>query len=213
MKRTLFAILTFAIYSQASLSAHCQMPCGIYHDDMVYDQIDQYVETMFKGTSMLVKNKFDTPWDRNEFTRWVYNKEKMSDALADLLTSYFLQQKIKPGEDDTPERLESAHKLLFLLVQIKQNTDRKFVEDFADEWDKFKLMFHVEGYACQIETLRLRKLELERKKLQESKNQKDGVKPEVKKEEIKKDVVKNSAAANHSHDHDHDHDHDHPHTH
>src|SRR5205085_11755115 len=106
MKKSLFFVFLSVIYCQISLNAHCQMPCGIYHDDMVYDQIDQYVETMFKGTSVLAKNKFSTNAERNEFVRCVCNKERMSDELANLLTTYFLQQKIKPNEDDTPARLE-----------------------------------------------------------------------------------------------------------
>lgn len=167
------------------LSSHCQMPCGIYHDDMVYDQIDQYVETMFKGITMLTDTKFSTTREKNEFVRWVINKETGSDDVAHIITQYFLQQKIKPGEDDTVKRLTSAHRLLFLLVQIKQNTDRKIVEDFADEWEKFKLMFHVEGYECQIESIKMRKRqELESKQKKETPD---------------------------DHDHDHDGDHEHPH--
>src|ERR1700733_7367459 len=101
---------------------------------------------MFKGITMLNTNKFDSAWDRNEFVRWVIQKEKASDEIAELFTKYFLQQKIKPGEEDTAKRLASVHQMLFLLVQIKQNVDRKLIDNFFDEWEKFKLMFHVENY-------------------------------------------------------------------
>lgn len=163
------------------LNAHCQMPCGIYHDALVYDKIDQYVETMYKGMTMLNDSKFDTVHSKNEFIRWVMTKDESSDEVAKIITSYFLQQKIKPGEADTDKRLRTAHNLLFMLVQIKQNTDRKFVEDFAREWDKFKLMFHIEGYECQIEKLRIKRREDIQKELEEK------------------------------HDHPHDGEHDHPH--
>lgn len=168
-----------------SIGAHCQMPCGIYHDDMVYDQIDQYVETMYKAISILKEDRNATPHDKNEFVRWVMQKEKASDEMAQLFTVYFLQQKIKPGESDTEKRLTSAHKLLFFLVAIKQNTDLKFVEDFGDEWEKFKLMFHVEGYACKVEQIKLKKRQ----------------------ELLKNGAVDGSHASDHDHDHDHDHEH------
>jgi len=180
------AAAVLAAYA-GSLDAHCQMPCGIYHDDMVYDQVDQYVETMYKGISILKENKRDTDKDRNEFIRWVILKEKASDDAALLLTTYFLQQKIKPGESDTAKRLATAHKLLFDLVQIKQNADLKFVETFANDWNEFKLMFHVEGYECKVEQLKMKK----REELEKAQSQKNG----------------------HFHDHDHDHDHDHNHDH
>lgn len=168
MKKIKFAVALLALaFCRADLNAHCQMPCGIYHDDMVYDQIDQYVETMYKGVSVLKNSKFSDVRERNEFVRWVLQKEKASDDVAMLLTQYFLQQKIKAGEPDTAKRLVAVHNLLFDLVCIKQNADLKFVEDFSTEWEKFKLMFHREGYECDMEKIRLKQDEMKRKALEE----------------------------------------------
>lgn len=150
------------------------MPCGIYHDDMVFDQIDQYVETMYKGITVISDNKFTTVADRNELVRWVGLKEHESDDAAHLITTYFLQQKIKPGESDTPKRLESAHRLLFLLVAIKQNVDLDMLQDFSDEWDKFKTMFHVEGYECKMENIKLKKRAELEKQVKLKEQQKNG---------------------------------------
>ena len=133
------------------LSAHCQMPCGIYHDNMVYDQIDQFVETVYKGITVLNDSKFSTPKERNEYIRWVGEKESSCNNVAELILTYFLQQKIKPGEAATVKRLTCAHNLLFLLVAIKQNTDIDTVKQFNGEWERFKLMFHREGYECEME--------------------------------------------------------------
>jgi nickel superoxide dismutase len=173
------------LFGHGEIHAHCQMPCGIYHDDMVFDQIDQYVETMYKGISVLNNNKFSNPRERNEFVRWVLEKDQASDESASLLTKYFLQQKIKSGEPDTVKRLVSLHKLLCNLVIIKQNVDLKFVETFSDEWEQFKLMFHREGYECDMEKIRM------------------------KKEALKKAA----AAAVHDHDHEHGNEHEHSHEH
>jgi nickel superoxide dismutase len=158
------SVLTFALFSQTHLSGHCQMPCGIYHDDMVYDQIDQFVETVFKGISVLNESKFSSVKDKNEFVRWVVQKEKCCDETANIITVYFLQQKIKPNEPDTVKKLVSAHKLLFLLVSIKQNSDLEFVKQFNAEWEKFKLMFHIEGYECEMEKLDFKRLDELQKK-------------------------------------------------
>jgi nickel superoxide dismutase len=163
------------------------MPCGIYHDDMVFDLIDQFVETSVKAISVLQDNKFATVQDRNTFVRWVIQKEKGADEVANLITTYFLQQKIKPGEEDTTKRVVSAHQMLFYLVQIKQTVDLKVVNDFYEEWERFKLMFHIEGYKCKVSQDRLKKWA---EKRQEPKSREEG----------------------HSHgDHDHGHDHEHSH--
>ena len=141
-----------------ALNAHCQMPCGIYHDNMVYDQIDQFVETVYKGISVLNDSKFSTSKERNEYIRWVGEKERACNDAAELILTYFLQQKIKPAEADTVKRLTSAHNLLFLLVAIKQNTDLEIVKQFNAEWEKFKLMFHRVGYECEMEKKQFQQL-------------------------------------------------------
>ncbi len=168
MRRFIFTATACFLLSGASLFAHCQMPCGIYHDDMVYDQIDQYVETMVKGVAKIKDNKFSTPAERNEGVRWIMTKDRISDDTAQLITGYFLQQKIKPGEPDSIKRIESAHKMLFLIVGIKQSVDFKSVSDFAEEWEKFKLMFHFEGYECAMEQKEAKAL-LEKQKAAEEK--------------------------------------------
>jgi len=142
MKKKLLTLISASLLYSQSVEAHCQMPCGIYNDAMIFDKGDEYFLTMYKGISVLNNSPFSTVKEKNDFVRWVVTKEKMSDAFAEILTSYFLQQKIKPGDLDTPKRLESVHKLLFGLVAIKQNTSLEYVEEFSKEWEKFKLMFH-----------------------------------------------------------------------
>ncbi|CRX38152.1 superoxide dismutase [Ni] [Estrella lausannensis] len=161
MKKLIIATAAFLIATAGGLHGHCQMPCGIYHDDMVYDLIDQYVETMHKAISELKMIKFDTVQDKNQFIRWIMQKEKMSDDVSDLIMKYFLQQKIKPDEQDTAEKVVSAHKLLFLAVCMKQVPELKTLYEFMEEWKKFKHMFHREGYSCKIEEIKLKKWEQE----------------------------------------------------
>lgn len=146
------------IFSPLVLSAHCQMPCGIYHDNMVYDQIDQFVETVYKGITVLNDSKFSTVRERNEFVRWVGEKERACTDVSHLILTFFLQQKIKPDESDTVKRVVSAQKLLFILVNIKQNVDLENVKEFNAEWEKFKLMFHREGYECEMEKKEFKQL-------------------------------------------------------
>ena len=190
-KNTLLAGIALFICHTGSLTAHCQMPCGIYHDEMVFNQVDQYIETMYKGITELKNSKFSNSVERNNFIRWVTLKESASDEMANLITQYFLQQKIKPGEPDTAKRLVSAHKMLFELTAIKQNVDLKMIEDFADEWENFKQMFHVLNYECQIDIINRRKRERDF----ELKKQ-----PNVQQDHSHDD-------ADHSHDGDHDHSH------
>jgi nickel superoxide dismutase len=170
MNRIFIGTLLFTLTASLDIEAHCQMPCGIYHDDLVFDQIDQYVETIYKGISVLTQLKSDTIAEQNELVRWVMTKDRMSDETANILTEYFLQQKIKPDETDTVKRLVSAHRLLFLLVRIKQTVDIKMIQQFEKEWESFKLLFHIEGYEYQLEEIKERKRANLEKKQEEEKS-------------------------------------------
>jgi nickel superoxide dismutase len=190
MKRILFRHIVFAftaIISSERLSAHCQMPCGIYHDELVFEDGDQYVETMYKGITVMNESKFATPKDRCDFIRWVNTKENMSNELAEKILTYFLQQKIKPGESDTEKKLEAAHKMLFLLVQIKQTCDLAVLKQFAEAWAGFKLLFHREGYQCEMEKMKLKKWNELVERMQHEHDHEHGIE--------------------HTHNHDSDHDH------
>lgn len=203
MFKKLFVGTILGLCCHSQLIAHCQMPCGIYHDEMVFDQIDQFIETIVKGISVLEDNKFSTVQERNAFTRWIVQKEKSADDTAHLILTYFLQQKIKPGEDDTAKRVLSAHQLLFYLVQIKQTVDYKVLNDFYEEWERFKLMFHIEGYKCKVSHAKLMK---------ENEKRDQALKQQV--EGKAEDKDKGEALDDHSHEHDdHSHDHEHPHDH
>lgn len=169
--------LTFFTFVAGLLQAHCQMPCGIYHDDMVFDQVDQYIETMVKSIAKLKDNKASNPQEKNEFVRWVVTKDHQSDDVSQLILTYFLQQKIKPGEPDTAKKIESAHKLLFYAVAIKQTVDFKAVSDFAEEWETFKLMFHIKGYECEMEKKNLKIWEEKRKEYEEKSKEEETKKP------------------------------------
>lgn len=173
MKKWIASFYLLGAFSLSSLAAHCQMPCGIYHDAMVYDQIDQFVETMVKGMTVIKDNKFSTPQERNELVRWVNSKEEACDEVAHILTFYFLQQKIKPGEETSTEQLESVHRLLFYLVTIKQTADLKAVSNFDSEWEKFKLFFHVQGYQCAVEKKSLKEWEDKRTAAEKAQQQKE----------------------------------------
>lgn len=144
MIRTIFLVFSFLITNKIHLHAHCQMPCGIYHDQMIYDKIDEYYETMYKAVSVLSENKMGTVQEKNQYIRWVLLKEKLSDETAGIITEYFLQQKLKPDDPDTFDLVKSAHKLLFLLVSIKQTVDLNIVKQFGREWEHFKSLFHPE---------------------------------------------------------------------
>ena len=78
--------------------------------------------------------------DYNQLVRWVDNKEAHAQEIQDIVTAYFMAQRIKPAVDHGDEKAmnEYIHKLALLhAIQIhamkaKQGTDLGEIETLRD---------------------------------------------------------------------------------
>ena len=75
----------------------------------------------------------DAQNNTNQIVRWVTNKDAHADDMADIVTQYFLQQRIKPAEaESAPEsyatKLAACHNILVSAMKCKQTTDLENVE-------------------------------------------------------------------------------------
>jgi len=114
-------------------SGHCQIPCGIYNDAMRYTLLTEHVTTIEKSMKQIALLSANPGKNANQLARWVANKETHADALAKIVTDYFLQQRIKapkPGDAKamtayTAKRV-LCHKMLVAAMKCKQTTDLKY---------------------------------------------------------------------------------------
>ena len=76
--------------------SHCEIPCGIYNDAMRLDVIAEDITTIEK--SMKEINELSKAGEKNynQLVRWIMNKEHHSDSLCDMVTQYFMKQRIAP---------------------------------------------------------------------------------------------------------------------
>ena len=146
MKKGLLSLAAVAVLWSASpqlAEAHCQIPCGIYHDDMVFHVLDEDVETVAKMVEMM--NVSECPKKsqvllRNQFTRAVTNKDTYADKIAHTISEYFLQQRIKMDDPDLQKKLAGAHKVLVLAMKVKQAPDEAAVGALKDSLEAFKAL-------------------------------------------------------------------------
>ncbi|MEE9368782.1 MAG: superoxide dismutase [Ni] [Pontiella sp.] len=111
------AILS-AVGSTASVLAHCQVPCGIYNDEMRIQMMQEHVTTIEKAMKQIEAGQ-----NANQTARWVLNKEKHAEELSEIVTYYFLAQRIKPDMDHYEENLKTFHGILVYTMKSKQTTD------------------------------------------------------------------------------------------
>jgi nickel superoxide dismutase len=125
----ILAGLFFLFIFTVNASAHCEIPCGIYDDDMRINMINEHIATVEKSMNEIVKIEKEGHHNSNQLIRWVMNKERHADALQEIVTQYFMTQRIKPDMKDYEKKLALLHQMLIYGMKCKQTTDLKNIEE------------------------------------------------------------------------------------
>ena len=141
-----FIALNFA----NKIHAHCEVPCGIYHDSLRIELILEHITTIEKAMNQINSiSKSENP-NYNQLVRWVTNKELHAEKIQHIVSQYFLHQRIKitdPTDKDKyakyQKELELLHEILVYSMKTKQTTDLGFIENLRTTVDEFsKSYFH-----------------------------------------------------------------------
>ena len=115
--------------------AHCEIPCGIYDDQMRIDMLTEHITTIEKSMQMITQLGADGQRNENQLVRWITNKEAHANQIQEIVCQYFLTQRLKPVEDtQSPDhakyvqQLTALHRMLVYAMKAKQTTDVKNVE-------------------------------------------------------------------------------------
>ena len=129
MKNKFLLFLLAALTVPATgLLGHCQIPCGIYADDVVFGELMTDVETIEKAMKQIDALGKDPSSEPNQLVRWVTNKEAHAQNIQDTMSAYFLAQRIKLDLKETDKEhyyklVGLAHKVTVLAMKCKQTTD------------------------------------------------------------------------------------------
>ncbi len=139
-KRTLMLALAafFSILLTASGAfAHCEIPCGIYDDQMRIQMLLEHADTIEK--SMKEIGRAEHAKNYNQMVRWVTNKEDHADRFQEVVSQYFMTQRIKFDTKNYANKLALLHRMLVYAMKCKQTTDtgnvkmlRTLVGDFRE---------------------------------------------------------------------------------
>lgn len=155
MKKFCFAVMFLVVASCVCQSAyaHCQIPCGIYDDEARLKALAEHITTIEKSMKLIVELSADPGKNANQIVRWTINKEDHADELAEVVTKYFLQQRIKPAEAKADGRgaymgkLALCHEMLVGAMKAKQTTDLKNVDKLRESLKKFAKVYKGKGSA------------------------------------------------------------------
>lgn len=134
-------------------SAHCQIPCGIFSDMMRIDMLLEDVQTIEKSmTSIQALSGKTTAAEQNQLIRWVENKDVHGDRIGEVVTEYFLRQRIKAPAVDASEEVQARyveqlkvlHALLVTSMKAKQSVDPAVATQLRELIEKLRGLYFSE---------------------------------------------------------------------
>lgn len=133
----ILAVLLVA-FSAVNVAAHCEIPCGIYDDQLRTDLIAEHLTTIEKSMTQIAELSKNTPTHYNQLVRWISNKENHATEIQHIVAQYFMTQRIKPDAEKYLAKLAVLHKMLIYAMKCKQSTDvsnldtlRSLLKDFV----------------------------------------------------------------------------------
>src|SRR3990172_917387 len=115
--------------------SHCQIPCGIYNDQMRFDMISEHIATVEKSIKQITELSAEPKPNMNQIVRWVNNKDEHADEIAEIVSYYFMAQRIALPDKTDPkaaapyvQKLTLLHEMLVYSMKAKQSADNANVE-------------------------------------------------------------------------------------
>ena len=146
MKWTLITLLMLAVITPAY--AHCEIPCGIYGDSLRIEMIREDVVTIEKSMKMINELSKEKKPDYNQLVRWVTNKDEHAEKIQDIISQYFMYQRIKPvmQSDEAAHtkymtQLELLHRISVNAMKCKQGTDPLYTAKILKDLELFEDLY------------------------------------------------------------------------
>ena len=149
MKRIfLVAILLIAgiqLHNLSQVKAHCEIPCGIYDDQLRINLLLEHITTIEKSMNEINELSKAEEKNYNQIVRWVVNKEEHANKIHELVSQYFLHQRVKIADPSDEvayakyvAQLTSLHAVLVYAMKSKQTTDLTFIKKMQDAVHTFE---------------------------------------------------------------------------
>ena len=148
MKRIMIVVFMSLYLGNVSLRAHCQIPCGIYDDNLRFTLMAEHITTIEKSMKEVIRLSAVKTTDYNQVVRWVQNKDKHADNLSEIVTYYFMAQRVMPADNKDAKNYEKyvqkinlLHQLLYHAMKAKQTTDLEEINKLRELLKQFQASY------------------------------------------------------------------------
>ncbi|MDZ7758925.1 MAG: superoxide dismutase [Ni] [Desulfovermiculus sp.] len=135
----LMVVFCLGIGSQAQ--AHCEIPCGIYDDAMRVSMLKEHVVTIEKSMETIKALEKDQDTNMNQLVRWIMNKEDHANQFQEIVSQYFMTQRIAPDSEQYSQKVEVLHQMLVQAMRCKQSTDTGHVQSLRELIKEFEKLY------------------------------------------------------------------------
>ncbi|NQU34393.1 MAG: superoxide dismutase [Bacteroidetes bacterium] len=150
MKKTilLLTVIAFTTILTKTASAHCEVPCGIYNDELRIELIKEHIQTIEKAMNQITEIQNSETVNYNQLVRWINTKETHATLIQEITEQYFLAQRVKfallsDKENYTKyiNQLTYLHQLIVFSMKAKQSTDLKYIDDLNKSVTNFEIVY------------------------------------------------------------------------
>jgi nickel superoxide dismutase len=106
--------------------------------------IEEHIQTIEKSMAQIKELSAANPVDYNQLVRWVTNKEEHAKKIQEIVTQYFMTQRVKSAdpkdvgaEKEYVKKLTLLHKMLFQAMRAKQTTNTRHVDRLKELTGEF----------------------------------------------------------------------------
>lgn len=131
-----------------TVSAHCEIPCGIFDDAARIQALEEDFTTIEKAIHQINELSKNPTANMNQLVRWVQAKEHHADHVREVVTQYFMAQRIKPAKEGDVaghqayiHKLSLLHQMLISAMKTKQTTDASHVETLRKLLKEFSVAY------------------------------------------------------------------------
>lgn len=149
--------LAILFAASSSARAHCQVPCGIYNDPVRFTLLEEHVTTIEKSMNEIQRLSKEAQPNWNQIVRWVGNKESHAEKLTEIVTFYFMAQRVKPA--DRKDRAAYAkyvrevtllHQMVVAAMKAKQTTDLEHCATLRELIARFRASYLAEARTTAV---------------------------------------------------------------
>ncbi|MDY6932765.1 MAG: superoxide dismutase [Ni] [Spirochaetota bacterium] len=138
MKRLIPLLFINLLLFKGTALPHCEVPCGIYDDEMRIHMLKEHIRTIRKSMVSIMDLSKEKKKNYNQIVRWINNKETHANYIQDIVYQYFMAQRIKPvkSSDKTLynkyiNQITLLHRMIVYAMKVKQTNDIKYVEELT----------------------------------------------------------------------------------